>query len=95
MFTLSSISRKLTVFYGALFALAIFVAIFAANKGIERHAEANIERELAASTEVFNRVLAAQSDQMREAAFVTASDFGFAKPLLWVSGPRSFQLSII
>ncbi len=82
-----SISRKLTIVYGAMFAAAILLSILGASFAIERHATATVSREMAASTEVFQRVLDARSDQLRDAASITAADFGFREAVALGEAP--------
>ncbi|HET9510576.1 MAG TPA: EAL domain-containing protein [Sphingomonas sp.] len=72
-----SLSTKLTLFYSALFAVAVALILFAADVGINRSAEHMIRGEMAASAKVFDRVAAMRYDQLGDASTVLASDFGF------------------
>ncbi|MBM3927987.1 MAG: EAL domain-containing protein, partial [Sphingomonadales bacterium] len=73
----TSLSTKLTLFYGALFAVAVAVILIGAQTGISRNAERMIRSEMAASAKVFDRVAAMRYDQLGDASTVLASDFGF------------------
>lgn len=73
----SSLSAKLTSFYGLLFILSVVLIIGCARYGIERYAERVINREMVASTAIFDRITAMQADQMRQGGQVLAGDFGF------------------
>ncbi|MBC7985412.1 MAG: EAL domain-containing protein [Sphingomonadaceae bacterium] len=93
MFALRSISAKLTIFYAALLAGALGFALFGAQRGIEHHAENVIAREMTASAAVFDRILTMRSQQLGEAAAVTASDFGFREAV--ALGDRATMLSAL
>ncbi|MBN2971159.1 diguanylate cyclase [Roseomonas aeriglobus] len=72
-----SLSAKLTLFYSALFAVAVALILIGAQAGIRRSAERMIRNEMAASAKVFDRVTAMRYAQLGDASTVLAADFGF------------------
>jgi diguanylate cyclase (GGDEF)-like protein len=74
---LSSLSRKMTLFYGALFVCAVAMILGGTRMGIERYAERIINREMLAGSAVFDRIASMRYDHMRQAGQVLSSDFGF------------------
>lgn len=74
---LTSLSRKLTLFYGALTVLAIVLIVVGMRYGIASYAEANINQEMASGSAVFDRITAMRYGQMQQAGRVLSHDFGF------------------
>ncbi|KQN39461.1 diguanylate cyclase [Sphingomonas sp. Leaf407] len=72
-----SLSAKLAVFYGALFALAVVLILIGVKAGIGNTAEGMIRNEMVASAKVFDRVTAMRYAQLGDAGTVLAGDFGF------------------
>ncbi|WP_082441909.1 putative bifunctional diguanylate cyclase/phosphodiesterase [Sphingomonas sp. Leaf33] len=72
-----SLSAKLTLFYSALFAVAVGLILTGAKAGISRYAEHMIRSEMTASAKVFDRVAAMRYAQLGDASTVLAADFGF------------------
>ena len=73
----ATLSRKMTLFYGGLFILAVAMILTGTRMGIERYAERIINREMLAGSAVFDRVAGMRYDQMQQAGQVLSSDFGF------------------
>lgn len=73
----ASLSAKLTLFYGGLFALAVTLIVLGAQSGMTLYAERMIEREMAAGAQVFDRVTTMRYEQLGDAGRVLAADFGF------------------
>ena len=72
-----SLSAKLTVFYAALFTVAIALILVGARTAINNSAERLIQSEMAAGAQVFDRVAMMRYAQLGDASTVLAADFGF------------------
>ncbi|ABI76228.1 putative diguanylate cyclase [Hyphomonas neptunium ATCC 15444] len=73
----ASLRRKLTVIYSALFGLILLLVAGAVYLSIKINAERTVERELAASVAIFERLWNMSSENMTARAEVLASDYGF------------------
>ena len=73
----ASLSVKMTLFYGLLVIVVIALILGGTRIGIARYAERNIGREMAAGSAVFDRIATMRYDQIRQAATMMSSDFGF------------------
>jgi diguanylate cyclase (GGDEF)-like protein len=73
----SSLSRKITLFYGALTVITIALIVMGMRYGIASYAEATINQEMASGSAVFERMAAMRYDQMQQAGRVLSHDFGF------------------
>ena len=73
----SRLSVKMTLFFGAMFALATIISLVGTRIAVERYAENSINREMTAGSAVFERIAAMQFDQLHQAGGVLAADFGF------------------
>ena len=74
---MTSLSRKMTLFYGGLVVVAIAMILVGMRIGIARYAERNINQEMAAGSAVFDRIATMRYGQMRQAGQVLSADFGF------------------
>lgn len=74
---LTSLSRKMTLFYGALTVVAIAMMVVGMRYGIAAYAEASINQEMASGSAVFDRIAAMRYGQMQQAGRVLSHDFGF------------------
>ena len=72
-----SLSAKLTLFYAALFAVAMVVILAGAKTGISSYAERMVKSEMTVGAKVFDRVTAMRYAQLGDASKVLAADFGF------------------
>ena len=72
-----SLRERIALLYGALFAIVLVAILLLVNSGIERHGEANAERDLAANARVFDEFLNHRVSEMESAANVLSRDFGF------------------
>ena len=73
----SSLRRKLTFIYSALFGLIILAVAGAVYFSIKVNAERSVERELKASVSAFERLWTLTAEHMESNADVLAADFGF------------------
>ncbi|MDT8760579.1 EAL domain-containing protein [Sphingomonas psychrotolerans] len=73
----SSLSAKLTLFYAALFTVALALILITAKTGISGYAERMVRSEMTVGAKVFDRVAAMRYDQLGDAGKVLAADFGF------------------
>ncbi len=72
-----SLSAKLAMFYGLLFALAVVLILGGVKAGISTTAERMVRSEMLAGTQVFDRVTAMRYAQLGDASTILAGDFGF------------------
>ncbi len=72
-----SLSARLTLFYAALFGVAVMLILAGARWGIERYAERIVTAQMRAGSDVFDRVTAMRYAQLGDAGRVLAADFGF------------------
>ena len=82
-----SLSAKLTILYGTLFALAVAMILIGARAGINNSAERMIRAEMVAGAKVFDRVTAMRYAQLGDASAVLAGDFGFRSAAATGDGP--------
>ena len=73
----STLTLRMTLFYGALFVGVSMLALYGTRMAIETYAEKSIRREMAVGSALFDRIAAMQVSQMAQAGNVLASDFGF------------------
>ncbi len=73
----STLSLKMTLFYGALFVVTVALILAGARQGIERYAEILINREMTAASAVFDRVASLRYEQLKQGGRVLSGDFGF------------------
>ena len=73
----STLTLKMTLFYGALFVAVSMLSLYGTRKAIENYAEKAIRREMTAGSALFDRIATLQFHQLGQAGTVLASDFGF------------------
>ena len=73
----STLTLRMTLFYGMLFLGVSMLSLYGTRKAIEAYAEQSIRREMAVGSALFDRIAAMQVSQMAQAGNVLASDFGF------------------
>ncbi|WP_235954502.1 putative bifunctional diguanylate cyclase/phosphodiesterase [Sphingobium psychrophilum] len=73
----STLTFRMTLFYGALFAAVSMLSLYGTRKAIESYAESQIRREMTVGSALFDRIAAMQFHQLTQAGNVLASDFGF------------------
>ncbi|WP_088201825.1 cache domain-containing protein [Sphingobium sp. Z007] len=73
----STLTFRMTLFYGALFAVASMLSLYGTRKAIESYAESQIRREMTVGSALFDRIAAMQFHQLAQAGNVLANDFGF------------------
>ncbi|MDI1296575.1 MAG: EAL domain-containing protein [bacterium] len=73
----STLTVKMTLFYGALFVAAMMLSLYGTRKAIENYAEDAIRKEMTVGSALFDRIAAMQFRQLAQAGSVLASDFGF------------------
>lgn len=73
----STLTFRMTLFYGALFVAVSMLSLFGTRKAIESYAESQIRREMTVGSALFDRIAAMQFHQLAQAGNVLASDFGF------------------
>tara|TARA_R110000868_G_scaffold193554_12_gene438566 strand:- start:1196 stop:3457 length:2262 start_codon:yes stop_codon:yes gene_type:complete len=73
----STLTLKMTLFYGALFVAVSMLSLYGTRKAIESYAESVIRREMAVGSALFDRIATLQFHQLGQASNVLAGDFGF------------------
>ncbi|CAN5146804.1 hypothetical protein BH11PSE5_BH11PSE5_04980 [soil metagenome] len=73
----STLTLKMTMFYGALFVAVSILSLYGTRKAIESYAESVIRREMAVGSALFDRIAILQFHQLGQAGNVLAGDFGF------------------
>ncbi|WP_294136786.1 EAL domain-containing protein [Sphingobium sp.] len=73
----STLTIRMTLFYGALFVAVTTLTLFGTRNAIESYAENVIRREMNVGSALFDRISAMQLRQLGQGADVLASDFGF------------------
>ncbi|MBV2148501.1 EAL domain-containing protein [Sphingobium sp. AS12] len=73
----STLTIRMTLFYGALFVAVTTLTLFGTRNAIEIYAENVIRREMNVGSALFDRISAMQLRQLGQGADVLASDFGF------------------
>ena len=72
-----TLSRKMALFYGGLFASALALVLVGSQHGIGLVADHILGREFAAESRVFESVREMRYDQMQQGAATLAADYGF------------------
>lgn len=78
---------KLAFLYAGLFVAAMLLLGIAAQAMIERHASETVQKELAASEQIYNRLWSAKIQTLSDQADVLARDFGFREALATGDAP--------
>lgn len=73
----STLTIRMTFFYGALFVAVTTLTLFGTRNAIESYAENVIRLEMNVGSALFDRISAMQLRQLGQGADVLASDFGF------------------
>ncbi len=73
----ATLSRKMTLFFGGLFAVALGLILIGSRIVIEHYAERIVYRELTAQRRVFQRLAMIRYDQLQQAAQIFAFDSDF------------------
>lgn len=73
----STLTFRMTLFYGALFVVVSTLSLLGTRKAIESYAESEIRREMTVGSALFDRIATMQFHQLTQAGNVLASDFGF------------------
>ncbi len=74
---LSRLTVKMTLFYGAMFAVATTLSLVGTRNAIESYAESVIGNEMTVGGAIFDRIANMHFSQLQQAGHVLASDFGF------------------
>lgn len=73
----STLTFRMTLFYGALFVAVSMLSLLGTRKAIETYAESQIRREMTVGSALFDRIAAMQFHQLAQAGNILAGDFGF------------------
>lgn len=82
-----TIRGKLAFLYAGLFVAAMLLLGVAAQAMIERHASETVQKELAASEQIYDRLWSARIQTLSDQADVLARDFGFRDALATGDAP--------
>ncbi len=83
----ATLSTRIALLYGGLFAAVLGLVISLAVGGLVRFGEAGAARDLAANARVFDEILAARGRQLSDQAGVLARDFGFREAVATGDAP--------
>ena len=72
-----SLSVRIAVIYGGVFAVVLALVLMIAGGGLSRFGEASATRDMQANARVFEEILDLRAGQMNQSAEVLARDFGF------------------
>ena len=84
---LSTLSVKMTLFYGVLFVLTTTLSVLGTRAAVEAYAEDQINHEMMVGSAVFDRIAVMQFGQLRQAGQVLSADFGFRSAAATGDGP--------
>jgi len=73
----STLTLKMTLLYGAMFALASLLSLMGTREAIERYAERVIHNEMKSGSAIFDRIAQMHLNQMQQAGRVLSADYGF------------------
>lgn len=83
----STLTIRMTLFYGALFVGVTTLTLYGTRNAIESYAENVIRREMDVGSALFDRISAMQLRQIGQGADVLASDFGFREAVATGDAP--------